>query len=113
MTNQTDNWKCRERGCGAEHVVYKDHVDHLVKVHGLLGGRVTSPPKISFHCRVCGKVCDCAGPDGAICPECCGPSEDGHEYVYSRDERTHYCTHCGQNPPSDWYDDIELDSLER
>ena len=109
MSNEVFQWKCREAGCEAVHLVYKEHIDHLVQAHGLLGNHVTSHPKIDFRCRVCGKTCDCAGPEGAICPECCGVSEDGHEYVYSRPERTHYCDHCGQHPPADWYDDIEAD----
>lgn len=30
--------------------------------------------------------------------------EVGHDYIYERAERRHYCKHCGQNPPLDWYD---------
>jgi NMD protein affecting ribosome stability and mRNA decay len=43
----------------------------------------------------------------AICPNCC----DDHEYEYERSDRTHYCQHCGAEPPADWYyceDDVGL-----
>jgi len=33
-------WKCREIGCGAEHLVYKEHIDHVVSAHGLLGSKI-------------------------------------------------------------------------
>lgn len=37
------------------------------------------------------------------------PSSDDeaceHEYVYNRPYRKHECTHCGEEPPADWYDE--------
>ena len=58
--------------------------------------------KIDFTCRVCGKLCDVAPnpPDRAVCPEHC----DDHDYIYYREERTHYCKNCGQEPPADWWE---------
>jgi hypothetical protein len=38
----------------------------------------------------------------AICPACC----EDHEYEYDRGDRAHYCEHCGQEPPADWYDGL-------
>lgn len=43
----------------------------------------------------------------AVCPNCC----EDHEYEYEPGERTHWCRHCGQEPPADWYyceDDVPL-----
>ena len=54
-----------------------------------------------FSCRVCGVQCDSAPPlpARAVCPAHC----EDHEYIYKRGFG-HYCTHCGQEPPLDWYD---------
>jgi NMD protein affecting ribosome stability and mRNA decay len=67
--------------------------------------------QIDFSCQKCGKPTDIAPdpPERAVCEDCC----EDHEYIYSRGDRTHYCSHCGQNPPPDWYDDIELDWRSR
>ena len=35
-------WKCREVGCGTKHLVYKDHITHVVQAHGLLLGKITA-----------------------------------------------------------------------
>lgn len=40
MSGEVFQWKCREVGCGAVHLAYKEHIDHLVAVHGLLTGQV-------------------------------------------------------------------------
>jgi hypothetical protein len=55
---------------------------------------------IDFSCRVCGKPCDIAPdpPERAVCPECC----EDHEYRYVREDRGHFCKHCGQGRPHDW-----------
>lgn len=36
LQREVFQWKCREPGCGAVHLVYKEHIEHLVTVHGLL-----------------------------------------------------------------------------
>lgn len=58
--------------------------------------------EIDYSCRVCGVQCPSAPnpPARAVCPEHC----EDHEYIYDRDERRHYCTHCGQDQPADYYD---------
>ena len=59
--------------------------------------------KIDFTCRVCGAGCDIAPdpPARAVCPNCC----DDHEYEYVRGERGHFCKHCGEGRPPDWFDE--------
>lgn len=57
--------------------------------------------RLKFACRVCGKQCALAGPDGAICEEHC----PDHDYQYIRGERGHFCQHCGKAAPNDWYFD--------
>lgn len=46
-------------------------------------------------------------PEAAICPACCSD----HEYEYDRGDRAHYCEHCGQEPPDDWYDGLYDDQV--
>lgn len=60
-------------------------------------------PQVDFSCRVCGAQCDIAPdpPARAVCPNCC----EDHDYRYERELRGHYCFHCGQEAPEDWYDD--------
>lgn len=60
-------------------------------------------PAIDFSCRVCGVQCAVAPdpPERAVCPAHC----EDHEYEYVEGERRHACTHCGQEPPEDWYDE--------
>lgn len=57
--------------------------------------------EFDFKCKVCGVECDTAPlpPDRAVCPEHC----EDHEYEYERGERGHFCKHCNQEPPWDWY----------
>ena len=33
---------------------------------------------------------------------CC--DDVGHDYIYDRANRLHYCRRCDQEPPFDWYD---------
>lgn len=45
-------------------------------------------------------------PETAVCPACC----EDHDYEHDG-WRNYYCTHCGQEPPDDWYysdDDVGL-----
>lgn len=35
----------------------------------------------------------------AVCPKCC----DDHEYEYEPGECEHWCRHCGDPAPADWY----------
>lgn len=56
---------------------------------------------VNFACRSCGKECASAGPDGAICEDCC----EDHDYRYERELRGHFCFHCGKPAPEDWFDD--------
>src|SRR3569833_378976 len=55
---------------------------------------------VDYSCLVCGKQCDSAPdwPLRAVCPEHC----EAHDYVYSREERRHYCNICGQDRPDDY-----------
>jgi hypothetical protein len=55
------------------------------------------PAEIDFRCRVCGIKCDLAPdpPARAVCPEHC----EHHEFVYVREERGHFCDHCGMPAP--------------
>lgn len=57
---------------------------------------------LDFSCRVCGIQCDIAPdpPDRAVCPEHC----EDHDYRYNRDDRGHFCIHCGQPAPPDYFD---------
>jgi hypothetical protein len=57
--------------------------------------------KIDFSCRVCGVECDGAPdpPARAVCPNCC----EDHDYRYERELRGHYCIHCGQEAPDDYF----------
>jgi hypothetical protein len=57
--------------------------------------------KIDFSCRVCGVECDSAPdpPARAVCPNCC----EDHDYRYERELRGHYCIHCGQEAPHDYF----------
>lgn len=58
-------------------------------------------PVIDFTCHVCGVVCDTAPdpPLRAVCPEHC----EDHDYRYNRDDRGHFCIHCYQQAPDDWF----------
>lgn len=63
-------------------------------------------------CSKCGKdeVLSYHDAASALCPECC----DDHDYEYDRCDRVYYCTHCGQEPPDDWYysdDDVGFGSI--
>lgn len=60
-------------------------------------------------CSKCGadEVIVYAAAETAICPNCC----EDHEYEYESYDRAHYCQHCGQEPPPDYYysdDDVPL-----
>ena len=59
---------------------------------------------VDFHCRACGKETAEAPdlPDRAICEECCGNSEEGHDYYYEAMQRHHVCKHCGMFRPEGW-----------
>lgn len=55
-----------------------------------------------FACKVCGIQCDMQPAEGlAVCPKHC----EDHDYVYEREFRGHYCKHCGQEAPYDWFHD--------
>lgn len=58
---------------------------------------------IDFSCRVCGVQCTVAPdpPARAVCPEHC----EDHDYEYVKGEGGHFCKHCGEQAPEDWYDD--------
>jgi hypothetical protein len=91
-------------GKGKRHVIWdqstfqdiKDVEDILEATGGFLVGPYwpTSPP-----CHVCGKpdnvICYPDDHSKAICPDCCGKSEDGHDFEYERTERGKVCTRCG------------------
>lgn len=54
------------------------------------------PP--TFLCGKCGAECAVEPDEGpAVCPQCC----EDHDYV--SDSGEHYCQHCGDQPPDDWY----------
>lgn len=58
---------------------------------------------VDYSCRVCGVQCASAPdpPARAVCPEHC----EDHDYAYERNLRGHYCQHCGEEAPIDWFDD--------
>ena len=74
-------------------------------------------------CRNCGKsdpvICWPIGDDGypsqGICPDCCAKVNDddkshwGHNFQYSRGDRTWVCNHCGQPADDEWLADREQD----
>jgi len=61
-------------------------------------------PTTDFACRVCGVACAIAPnpPERAVCEEHC----DDHNYAYVREERGHFCEHCGKQAPDDWFEDL-------
>jgi hypothetical protein len=64
---------------------------------------MATPP--TFKCGTCGGDTFVEPPDGpAICEACCGKSEDGHEWSYSRDDGQWLCERCNGMPPPDFYD---------
>lgn len=58
-------------------------------------------------CSICGgEVISWPDPPAkAICDECCGKSEEGHEFEYEGGERTYICEHCGMLAPYEWLAD--------
>lgn len=76
--------------------------------------------KLLFTCRVCGcetdthpveenAIGELVGVQG-ICPEHC----EDHDYEYDDLARGHYCQHCNQEAPYDWYysdDDVGFSSI--
>lgn len=65
--------------------------------------------KLLFTCRVCGvetgthplvenEAGETIGVQG-VCPEHC----EDHEYEYDSFDRNHYCKHCGDIPPDDYF----------
>lgn len=67
---------------------------------------MTATTAPDFGCHRCGTECDEAPdpPARAVCPKCCQETS-GHDYVYVREMRGHFCEHCGQQAPPDWYED--------
>ena len=54
-------------------------------------------------------ICSCCGAPCSEWEYCdlCKPKiciEQGHDYIYDRPNRLHYCRRCDQEPPLDWYD---------
>lgn len=67
--------------------------------------KVNDPSAPDFKCKECGAICDTQPANGdALCPTCCGKSEDGHEFAYDREFREHRCEYCGEPAPDDYYD---------
>jgi hypothetical protein len=56
-------------------------------------------PRATPPCRVCGinaeVICYPDDHSQTICPDCCGKSEDGHEWKHDYWERDHVCEKCG------------------
>lgn len=73
------------------------------KIFGGSGMAHSQLTSVDFRCRKCGMAdCHVAPEDGsgAICPDCC----EDHDYVYDRWDG-HYCKHCGDPRPADYYSD--------
>ena len=62
-----------------------------------------SDEPIDFSCRVCGVQCAIAPdpPGRAVCEDHC----EDHEYIYCKDERGWFCTHCWKEQPHEPCDD--------